>query len=41
MKAFLLSCVAIVVVAVGAYYGLNAVGFSTADATTGASVRLD
>ncbi|WP_435139967.1 hypothetical protein [Pseudopelagicola sp. nBUS_19] len=41
MKAFLLSCAAIVVISVAAFYGLNYAGFSTKDVASGASVRLD
>lgn len=41
MKTFLLACVAIAGIAVAAYYGLHAVGFSTGEAATGASVRLE
>lgn len=40
MKAFLASIVALVVIAVGANYGLNEAGFSAADRTVGDNVRL-
>ncbi|MEP2533042.1 hypothetical protein [Shimia sp.] len=41
MKAFILSCVAVVAIAIIAYYGLNAAGFSAQDVASGNSVRLD
>ncbi|PSL18721.1 hypothetical protein [Shimia abyssi] len=41
MKAFLLSCVAIAVISVAAYYGLHSAGFSASDVASGSSVRLD
>lgn len=41
MKAILAAFAAIVIIAVGANYGLQYVGFSSADRTTGDAVRLD
>lgn len=41
MKAFLVACVAVVGIAIVAYYGLNAIGFSAADSASSGSVRLD
>lgn len=41
MKAFLLACAAIAVIAFGADYGLEYVGFSSAERQSTDSVRLD
>lgn len=41
MKAFILACVAIVVLAVVPNYALNSMGFSTQDQTAGTSVRVE
>lgn len=41
MKAMLTGFAAMIVISVGAYYGLNAWGFSAADTTMGSAVRLD
>ncbi|WP_255564177.1 hypothetical protein [Mameliella sp. CS4] len=41
MKAMLSGFAAMILLAVGAWYGLNEMGFSTADQQTGANVRLD
>lgn len=41
MKAMLIGFAAIVVIAVGAWYGLGEMGFSAADVQSGANVRLD
>ncbi len=42
MKTFILACVAVVAIAIVAYFGLHSAGFSTQEAaTSGASVRLD
>ncbi|WP_420325686.1 hypothetical protein [Mameliella sp.] len=41
MKAMLSGFVAMILLAVGAWYGLNEMGFSSADKQSGANVRLD
>jgi len=41
MKTILIACVAMIVISVGAYYGLEAVGWDAASQTTGDAVRLD
>ncbi|MGR3714488.1 MAG: hypothetical protein ACU0A6_15360 [Shimia sp.] len=41
MKAFLVACVAVIGIAIAAYYGLHAAGFSASDKGTSGSVRLD
>ena len=41
MKAFLLACVALVVLSWGANYGLSQAGFSAAEQGSGNAVRLD
>lgn len=41
MKAMFAGFAAIVVISIGAYYGLNAWGFSASDTTMGDAVRLD
>jgi hypothetical protein len=41
MRAFLTACLAIVVIAVAADYGLNNAGFSSKDETSAPTVRLD
>lgn len=41
MRVMLLAFVAIGVLAVGAYVGLNQAGFSAAERTAASSVRLD
>ena len=41
MKAMLTAFLAIVVIAVGAYFGLQEAGFSSSDRQTGDAVRLD
>lgn len=41
MKAMLAGFVAIIVIAYGAWYGLNQLGFSTADVYSSPNVRLD
>ncbi len=41
MRAFLVACAAVIGIAIAAYYGLNAVGFSAADSASAGSVRLD
>ena len=40
MKAMYMAFLASAVIAVGAYYGLNAIGFSSQDRMAGDSVRL-
>ncbi|MEP2028623.1 MAG: hypothetical protein ABJI96_07930 [Paracoccaceae bacterium] len=41
MKAMLLAFALTVVIAVGAFYSLQEIGFSAEDQTSGADVRLD
>ncbi len=41
MRAMILAFLAIAVIAVGAWYGLEEIGFSTAEETAGPNVRLD
>ncbi|WP_261332018.1 hypothetical protein [Mameliella sediminis] len=41
MKAMLAGFTAMILLAVGAWYGLNELGFSSADRNSGANVRLD
>lgn len=41
MKAMLIGFVAIAVIAVGAHYALDEIGFTAAQRTSGDSVRLD
>ena len=41
MKAMLLAFVAIAVISVGAYFGLDNAGFSAAEREAGPAVRLD
>ena len=41
MKAMLAAFAAIVIIAIAADFGLERAGFSSADRTTGAAVRLD
>ncbi len=41
MREIILAFVAMAVISVGAYYGLNALGFSAADQGAGDAVRLD
>lgn len=41
MKAFVLACVAMVGLSLGAYYALGEIGFSTEAQTSGPDVRLD
>ncbi|TCL01545.1 hypothetical protein BXY66_2860 [Shimia isoporae] len=41
MKAFLMACVAVIGIAIAAYYGLHAAGFSASDKGSGPAVRLD
>ena len=41
MKAMLTAFAAIAIIAVAADYGLDQVGFSSADRTSGTAVRLD
>lgn len=41
MKTFFLACAAVVGIAIAAYFGLNAIGFSAADSASAGSVRLD
>ena len=41
MKAMLTGFLAIIVISVGAWYGLGQLGFSAADTNSGGSVRLD
>ena len=41
MRAMFLAFAAIAVIAVGAWYGLNHAGFSSAERTAGDAVRLD
>ncbi len=41
MKAMLIAFVAIVVIAVGANYGLHQAGFSSEEVQSGPNVRLD
>lgn len=41
MKAFLAACVAMAVITFGSAYGLGQAGFSAAERTSGAAVRLD
>ncbi|MDU8912444.1 hypothetical protein [Aestuariicoccus sp. MJ-SS9] len=40
MKAMLLGFAAIAIIAIGAYYTLDRMGFSAADQTAGSAVRL-
>lgn len=41
MKTFLLSCLTAAGISMAAYYGLHTLGFSSTDAGSGPSVRLD
>lgn len=41
MKAMLIGFAAMILLAVGAWYTLNELGFSSADVHSGANVRLD
>lgn len=41
MKAMLTGFVAMIVISVAAWFGLDNAGFSTADQNSGANVRLD
>ena len=41
MKAMLAGFAAMILLALGAWYGLHELGFSTADVYSGANVRLD
>lgn len=41
MKAFLMACIAICLIAVVANYGLSNAGFSASEQTTSPSVRLN
>ncbi|WP_425099451.1 hypothetical protein [Tropicibacter sp. S64] len=41
MKAMLAGFAAAVLIAVGAYYGLHEIGFSSAEQASGPAVRLD
>ncbi|WP_417207976.1 hypothetical protein [Antarctobacter sp.] len=41
MKAMFTGFVAMILLGVGAWYGLNELGFSSADVYSGANVRLD
>ncbi|MDJ0629019.1 MAG: hypothetical protein QNJ44_12225 [Rhodobacter sp.] len=41
MRAMYLAFAAIAVIAVGAWYGLNEAGFSSAERSSGDAVRLD
>jgi hypothetical protein len=41
MKAMMTAFAAVIVISVGAWYGLGQIGFSAADKTSGAAVRLD
>ena len=41
MKAMLAAFAAIAIIAIAAEYGLDRIGFSAADRTTGDAVRLD
>lgn len=41
MKPFLLACVAVAAISVGAFFGLHAIGFSASDVASGSAVRLD
>ena len=41
MKAFLFACIAIAVIAVGASYTLDTIGWSSAERAAAPSVRLD
>lgn len=41
MKAMLAAFVAIVIIAIGANFGLQRAGFSAADRTAGDAVRID
>ncbi len=40
MKSFLAGCLAAIVIAVGAYFALDALGFSSADVYSSSNVRL-
>ena len=40
MREILLACLAMILIAVGASYGLHHMGFSSAEQTSGAAVRL-
>lgn len=41
MRAFIVACIALVAITVGANWTLKEAGFSTADQTKGQAVRLD
>lgn len=41
MKAFVIACIAIVVIAAASDFTLNSIGFSTQEQNSGASVRLE
>lgn len=41
MKAMMTAFAAIVVISIGAWYGLGQIGFSAADRTSGEAVRLN
>ena len=41
MKTILIACIAMVVITVGAYYGLGMLGWDAAAQTSGGAVRLD
>lgn len=41
MKAMMTAFAAVIVISVGAWYGLGQIGFSAADTTSGTAVRLD
>jgi hypothetical protein len=41
MKTILIACVALIVVSIGAYYGLGAMGFDSASQVSSGAVRLD
>lgn len=40
MKSFLAGCAAAIVIAVGAYFALHSMGFSSADVYSSSNVRL-
>jgi len=41
MKTIVIACVAMVVVSIGAYYGLGALGLDSASQVSSPAVRLD
>jgi len=41
MKTILIACAAMIIISVGAYYGLDLIGWDSATQTSGDAVRLD